>query len=168
MTSSHCLGSYKKEENQQMTASSGPRLACNRTPTRMGTSRRRRRTLRGVITLLSSLRLGGPRRRALLHGYREVHHLHSLLPTRGEITSIPKPPFLLRISLKYSKPTLLPNICHHKLSEKKQSRVGKNDCMKAIRSNKRKPTAAQQLLLKCDHHGLPVPMHSYSTNTLPL
>ena len=31
---------------------------------------------------------------------------------------------------------------------KKQSRIGRNDCIKAIRRNERKPTAAQQLLLK--------------------
>ena len=31
---------------------------------------------------------------------------------------------------------------------KKQSRIGRNDCIKAIRRNERKPTVAQQLLLK--------------------
>ena len=88
--------------------------------------------------------------------------------SRGIVTIIPEPPSLLLNPLKYSRLTLLLGTRHHKLGGKVQPRVGKNNCAKAIKRNKRKLTAAQQLLLKRGHHGLPVPMHGSSTNTLPL
>ena len=116
--------------------SGGLRLACSRTPTGASTSRRRRKalkdyvdngrkatpiwnnvktSLRGIIPSLGRLRLGGLRHRALLRRHRKVFHLHLLLPTRRILTSIQIPPLLLLLPLKYGRPTLLPNVCHHKL-----------------------------------------------------
>ena len=98
--------------------------------------------------LLGRLTLGRPRCRAFLHRHGDVCHLHSFLPTYGIVTGMPEPPLLLLNPLKYSKPTLIPSVCQHRLSEQKQPRVGRNNCTKSIKRNERKPEAAQQLLLK--------------------
>jgi len=83
-----------------------------------------------------------------LHEHKDVCNLHFLLPARGIVTSIAEPPSLLLNPLKYSRPTLLPSICHHRLGGKEQLKVGGNDYTKAIKRDERKPMAAQQLLLK--------------------
>ena len=114
-------------------------LACHMAPTGMGTSKRGRRTLnnyitngrktalignnvraslRRIITSLGRLGLGRLRQQALLHKHRKVHHLHLLLPTSGVLTSIQVPSFFLCLPLKYSRPTLLPNIRHHRFGGK--------------------------------------------------
>ena len=140
----------------------GYRLACSRTPTRTGTSKRRRRalknyiadgreasliwdkiraSLRRVITSLSKLRLSGPRHQALLHRRKKVHHLHPLFPTQRELTNIQvSPPFFL-LPLKYNRPTLLPSIRQHELGAEQQPWVSKNNGMKTLKRDNRKPTA---------------------------
>jgi len=140
------------------------RLSCSRTPAGMSTSKRRRRafenyaadrgkasliwnktrtSLERVITSLGKLRLGVPRLRAILHMCRKVHHLHLLLH-------------------------LLPSIRHHKLGGKQQPKVGRNKNMKALKRDKGKPTATQQLLAKRGHHNLPIPMHLSNAKALSL
>ena len=135
----------------------------------MGTSKRRRRilkdyvtngrkttlignnvgtSLRRIIASLGRLGLSGMRYQAFLCRRRKVHHLHLLLQTRGVLTSIQAPPLLLCLPLKYSRSTLLHSICHHRLGGKQQPRVGRNDGVKTIKRNERKPMATQQLLLK--------------------
>ena len=99
---------------------------------------------------------------------KKVHHLYLLLLTWRKLTSIQVPSLLLLLPLKYSRPTLLPSIHHHKLGGKQQPKVGRNDSMKVLRRDKGKSTATQQLLAKKGHHGMPIPVHLSNAKALSL